>query len=70
MQLSGKTEETTLESTGVGNVNLKQLKATTAHILHSGVGNTIAYVTSTAYLTNKSRIGKVYITGGGKVISE
>ena len=70
VQLMGKTEEVTLESTGAGDASLKQLKSETAHITHSGVGDVIAYVKGTAYLTNKSRIGKVYITGGGKVISE
>ena len=70
VQLMGKTEEVTLESTGAGDASLKQLKSETAHITHSGVGDVTAYVKGTAYLTNKSRIGKVYITGGGKIVSE
>ena len=70
VQLMGKTEKITLESTGAGDASLKQLKSETAHITHSGVGDVTAYVKGTAYLTNNSRIGKVYITGGGKVVSE
>lgn len=67
--MNGQTEEMTLESIGAGNAHLL-LKVTTAHISHAGVGNIIATVTGTAYLTNKSELGKVTIHGGGKIIEE
>jgi len=65
--MNGKAEEMTLESTGAGNTHLL-LKVTTAHITHAGVGNVIATVTGTAYLTDKSELGKVNIHGGGKIV--
>lgn len=67
--MNGKAEEMTLESVGVGNVSLL-LKVATAHITHGGVGNIIATVTGTAYLTEKSELGKVTIHGGGKIVKE
>ena len=67
--MNGKAEEMTLESTGAGNTHLV-LKVTTAHITHAGVGNVIATVTGTAYLTDKSELGKVTIHGGGKIVRE
>ncbi|MBR6132663.1 MAG: DUF2807 domain-containing protein [Bacteroidales bacterium] len=67
--MNGKAEEMTLESVGVGNVSLL-LKVATAHITHGGVGNITATVTGTAYLTEKSELGKVTIHGGGKVVEE
>lgn len=67
--MNGKAEEMTLESVGVGNVSLL-LKVATAHITHGGVGNIIATVTGTAYLTEKSELGKVTIHGGGKIVRE
>lgn len=67
--MNGQTEEMTLESIGAGNAHLL-LKVTTAHISHAGVGNIIATVTGTAYLTNKSELGKVTIHGGGKIVRE
>ena len=67
--MNGKADEMTLESTGAGNTHLL-LKVTTAHITHAGVGNIIATVTGTAYLTDKSELGKVTIHGGGKVVRE
>ena len=67
--MNGKADEMTLECTGAGNAHLL-LKATTAHITHAGVGNIIATVTGTAYVTDKSELGKVTIHGGGKIIKE
>ena len=67
--MNGKAEEMTLESTGAGNTHVV-MKVTTAHITHASVGNIIATVTGTAYLTNKSELGKVTINGGGKVVEE
>ncbi|MCR4857793.1 MAG: DUF2807 domain-containing protein [Bacteroidales bacterium] len=67
--MNGKAEEMTLESVGVGNVHLL-LKVANAHITHGGVGNIIATVTGTAYLTEKSELGKVTIHGGGKIVKE
>ena len=67
--MNGKADEMTLESTGAGNTHLL-LKATTAHITHAGVGNIIATVTGTAYVTDKSELGKVTIHGGGKIVRE
>ena len=67
--MNGKADEMTLESTGAGNAHLL-LKVTTAHITHAGVGNIIATVTGTAYVTDKSELGKVTIHGGGKIIKE
>ena len=67
--MNGKAEEMTLESIGAGNTHLL-LKVTTAHITHAGVGNIIATVTGTAYLTDKSELGKVTIHGGGKIVRE
>lgn len=67
--MNGQTEEMTLESIGAGNAHLL-LKVTTAHISHAGVGNIIATVTGTAYLTNKSELGRVTIHGGGKIVRE
>ena len=67
--MNGKADEMTLESVGVGNVHLL-LKVATAHITHGGVGNIIATVTGTAYLTEKSGLGKVTIHGGGKIVKE
>lgn len=70
MLMNGKAEEMTLENTGAGNVNSQLLKVTTAHITHASVGNIIATVTGTAYLTDKSELGKVTIHGGGKIVRE
>ena len=70
MLMNGKAEEMTLENTGAGNVNSQLLKVTTAHITHASVGNIIATVTGTAYLTDKSELGRVTIHGGGKIIEE
>lgn len=67
--MNGKAEEMTLESIGAGNAHLL-LKVTTAHISHAGVGNIIATVTGTAYLTDKSELGNVTIHGGGKIVRE
>ena len=67
--MNGKADEMTLESVGVGNVHLL-LKVANAHITHGGVGNIIATVTGTAYLTEKSELGKVTIHGGGKIVVE
>ena len=67
--MNGKADEMTLECTGAGNAHLL-LKATTAHITHAGVGNIIATVTGTAYVTDKSELGKVTIHGGGKIVRE
>lgn len=67
--MNGKAEEMTLESVGVGNVRLL-LKVATAHITHASVGYIIATVTGTAYLTDKSELGRVTIHGGGKVVEE
>jgi hypothetical protein len=67
--MNGKADEMTLESAGAGNAHLL-LKVTTAHITHAGVGNIIATVTGTAYVTDKSELGKVTIHGGGKIIKE
>ena len=67
--MNGKAEEMTLVSVGAGNAHLL-LKATTAHITHAGVGNIIATVTGTAYVTDKSEFGKVTIHGGGKIVRE
>ena len=67
--MNGKAEEMTLVSVGAGNAHLL-LKATTAHITHAGVGNIIATVTGTAYVTDKSELGKVTIHGGGKIVRE
>ena len=67
--MNGKADEMTLECTGAGNAHLL-LKATTAHITHAGVGNIIATVTGTAYVTDKSELGKVTIHGGGKIVQE
>ncbi len=67
--MNGKAEEMTLESIGAGNTHLL-LKVTTAHITHASVGNIIATVTGTAYLTEKSELGKVTIHGGGKIVRE
>lgn len=67
--MNGKAEEMTLESTGAGNTHLL-MKVTTAHITHAGVGNIIATVMGTAYLTDKSELGRVTIHGGGKIVRE
>lgn len=68
--LSGKADKMTLVHGGCGNVQANNLKVTTAHITHASVGNIIATVTGTAYLTDKSELGKVTINGGGKVVEE
>lgn len=68
--INGKAEEMTLENTGAGNVNTQLLKVTTAHITHASVGNIIATVIGTAYLTDKSELGKVTVHGGGKIVRE
>lgn len=68
--INGKAEEMTLENTGAGNVNTQLLNVTTAHITHASVGNIIATVTGTAYLTDKSELGKVTVHGGGKIVRE
>ena len=70
MLMNGKAEEMTLENTGAGKVNSQLLKVTTAHITHASVGNIIATVTGTAYLTDKSELGRVTIHGGGKIVRE
>lgn len=70
MLMNGKAEEMTLENTGAGTVNTQLLKVTTAHITHASVGYIIATVTGTAYLTDKSELGKVTIHGGGKIVRE
>ncbi len=68
--LSGKADKMTLVHGGCGNVQANNLKVTTAHITQNSIGNIIATVTDTAYLTQKNRIGKVTIHGGGKIIEE
>ena len=68
--MNGKADEMTLVSVGAGTVNTQLLKVTTAHITHASVGYIIATVTDTAYLTDKSELGKVTIHGGGKVVRE
>ena len=68
--LSGKADNMTLVNGGCGNVRANNLKVTTAHITQNSVGNIIATVTGTAYLTDKSELGKVTIHGGGKVVRE
>lgn len=68
--LSGKADKMTLVHGGCGNVWANNLKVTTAHITQNSIGNIIATVTDTAYLTQKNRIGKVTIHGGGKIIEE
>jgi hypothetical protein len=68
--LSGKADNMTLVNSGCGNVRANILKVKTAHITQNGIGNIIATVTDTAYLTQKNRIGKVTIHGGGKIIEE
>lgn len=70
MLMNGKAEEMTLENTGAGKVNSQLLKVTTAHITHASVGYIIATVTGTAYLTDKSELGRVTIHGGGKIVRE
>lgn len=70
MLMNGKAEEMTLEDTGAGTVNTQLLKVTTAHITHASVGYIIASVTGTAYLTDKSELGRVTIHGGGKIVRE
>lgn len=70
MLMNGKAEEMTLENTGAGTVNTQLLKVTTAHITHASVGNIIATVIGTAYLTDKSELGKVTVHGGGKIVRE
>ena len=70
MLMNGKAEEMTLENTGAGTVNTQLLKVTTAHITHASVGNIIATVIGTAYLTDKSELGRVTIHGGGKIVRE
>ena len=67
--MNGKADEMTLVSVGAGNTHLV-MKVTTAHITHAGVGNIIATVTGTAYVTDKSELGKVTIHGGGKIVRE
>lgn len=68
--MNGKADEMTLVSIGAGTVNTQLLKVTTAHITHASVGYIIATVTGTAYLTDKSELGRVTIHGGGKIIEE
>jgi predicted small secreted protein len=68
--LSGKADNMTLVNGGCGNVRANNLKVATAHITHASVGNIIATVTGTAYLTDKSELGKVTIHGGGKIVRE
>ena len=68
--LSGKADKMTLVHGGCGNVQANNLKVTTAHITQNSIGNIIATVTDTAYLTQKNKIGKVTIHGGGKVVEE
>ena len=68
--LSGKADNMTLVHGGCGNVQANNLKVATAHITQNSIGNIIATVTDTAYLTQKNRIGKVTIHGGGKIIEE
>ena len=68
--LSGKADNMTLVNGGCGNVRANNLKVATAHITQNSVGNIIATVTGTAYLTNKSELGKVTIHGGGKIVRE
>ena len=68
--MNGKADEMTLVSVGAGTVNTQLLKVTTAHITHASVGYIIATVTGTAYLTDKSELGRVTIHGGGKIVRE
>lgn len=68
--LSGKADNMTLVNNGCGNVRANILKVKTAHITQNGIGNIIATVTDTTYLTQKNKIGKVTIHGGGKIIEE
>lgn len=68
--LSGKTDKMTLVNNGTGNVQANKLSVKTAHITQNGIGNIIATVTDTAYLTQKNKIGKVSIHGGGKIVRE
>ena len=68
--LSGKADNMTLVNGGCGNVRANNLKVATAHITQNSVGNIIATVTGTAYLTDKSELGKVTIHGGGKIFRE
>ena len=68
--LSGKADNMTLVNNGTGNVRANNLKVATAHITQNGIGNIIATVTDTAYLTQKNKLGKVTIHGGGKIIEE
>ena len=68
--LNGKATSHRLVNSGSGNINALSLKAETSHITNSGVGNVKANVTGTAYVTNYSHVGKVDISGGGKVVWE
>ena len=68
--LSGKADKMTLVNGGCGNVQANNLKVATAHITQNSIGNILATVTDTAYLTQKNRIGKVTIHGGGKIVRE
>ena len=70
LTLSGKADKMTLVHGGCGNVWANNLKVATAHITQNSIGNIIATVTDTAYLTQKNKIGKVTIHGGGKIIEE
>ncbi len=68
--LNGKATSHRLVNSGSGDINALSLKAETSHITKYGVGNVKATVTGTAYVTNHSHIGKVDISGGGKVVWE
>lgn len=70
VRLTGKAESIRIADAGSGNVSAELLKAKTAHITHNGTGHVKAYVTDTAYVTNKyTMIGKLSITGAAKVVS-
>ena len=68
--LNGKATSHRLVNSGSGDINAQSLKAETSHITNYGVGNVKATVTGTAYVNNQSHIGKVDISGGGKVVWE
>ena len=73
--LNGKAETLRLFCVGFGDIMAQSLVTKTAHITHSGAGQIKANVTDTAYISdsyfsNYSEVGKVEVTGGGKVVRE
>ncbi|MBO7446013.1 MAG: DUF2807 domain-containing protein [Bacteroidales bacterium] len=68
--LNGKATSHRLVNSGSGLINALSLKAETSHITNYGVGGVKATVTGTAYVNNQSHVGKVNISGGGKVVWE